>query len=238
MSLVNAPAISVSVGNIKLGGISSISQPPGVFCNKNAPCWVSGKCYDVVLCNLRENVLNAYARNANAYLENPEGFFEYLDWVFKIIRVFRWHVSGDIPDVRYFGYMCDLHRENPHVTGLCFTKKYNIVNGILKSGEEIPQNLIIIFSGWQGFSPDNPFNLPVSQVIEKQAAEELRGFINLCPNQSDKNWTCEHCFKNRTGCFALKNGEEIYFVRHGVGSVKHREALEKTLRTLGFEKFV
>lgn len=197
--------ISVSPGNTKMGAIPSVSLPPVITCPAGCPC--AKKCYAAKLCRLRPSVRDAYARNLAAYREDPAGYFAQVKAAAITTRFFRWHVSGDIPDVDYFARMALLARELPGTEFLCFTKKYNLINDYLLMDYIIPDNLHVIFSEWgDSFRPYNPYGLPTAAVIFK--GEEPRNEWKVCGGN------CAACACQGVGCWELKRGETIAFYEH------------------------
>jgi hypothetical protein len=121
-------------------------------------------------------------------------------------RFFRFHVSGDIPNILYLNAMARVAESLPHTSFLVFTKQYNIVNQYINDGMTIPQNLKIIFSNWGDWKCENPHNLPTCEVI-------LKG------SEPAQNWkicggNCTECACRGIGCWELKNGETIAIYEH------------------------
>lgn len=123
-------------------------------------------------------------------------------------RFFRFHVSGDIPDSVYFAHMIEVAERNPHCEILCFTKKYEIVNQHLGFGGVIPINLHIIFSGWQGLTMNNPYNLPEAHVLYRDGSTTAKKDAKSCGGN------CTECAITDGGCWSLKNNEQVVFDEH------------------------
>ena len=140
--------ISISKGNSKMGFIPSVSLPPIVTCAHGCTC--AKKCYAAKLCRLRPNVRNAYQKNLDILnndmdiLNNDmDNYFLQVKAAAMVSKYFRFHVSGDIPDMNYLDRMVKLAQELPGTTFLAFTKQYNFVNNFLQYAA-IPDNLKII----------------------------------------------------------------------------------------------
>lgn len=196
----------ISDGNIKTGAIRSASLPPRVTCPV-CECW--HKCYAEKICRLRPNVRRSYDENLEFYRADPAGYFESIER--EILkrgdRFFRFHVSGDIPDRRYFVCMADLADVLPDTTFLVFTKRYAYVNDYIIGGGRIPSNLKIIFSAWSHYTrPENPYNLPVAEVVLKGETP--------APDWFRCGGNCTRCAACGVGCWALKNGQTIAFYEH------------------------
>lgn len=192
--------ISISMGNTKLGSkIANISLPPGSTCRKGAPC--RRACYALKAWKQYQLTRNAWTRNLRAYRRDPGNYFrEISHWLdrHKTIRFFRWHVAGDIPDLRYYVRMKRIARKYPQVKFLVFTKQYDFV-----SGADIPENLTVVFSSWPGLELSNPAGLPVAWMqdgTETRVPEDARE----CPGR------CDQCGM----CWSLNRGESVVFHRH------------------------
>lgn len=201
---VTRPRVSISAGNTKMGAIPSISLPPVITCAAGCKC--AAKCYAAKLCRLRPTVRAAYQRNLDILAEDPGDYWRQIRAAAATARFFRFHVSGDIPDQGYLLEMIFTAQSNPGTQFLAFTKQYEIVNGLLAMGYAIPANLKLIFSAWPGMPMDNPYRLPVANVI-------FRG------QQPDPAWkicggNCTECACQGVGCWELKRGESIAFYEH------------------------
>lgn len=204
MTTNTAMKISISKGNKKMGEIKSVSLPPIITCAENCTC--AKKCYAAKLCRLYKNVKESYNRNLEILNNNPDEYWNQISDALCTSRFFRFHVSGDIPTYDYFIKMVETVRNNPHCDVLVFTKRFGFVNKALDNGVEIPSNLHILFSEWEGMTMNNPYNLPVAHVIFKGNNPESNW--NICTGN------CLECAKNNKNCWALKNGEHVAFHEH------------------------
>lgn len=195
--------ISISHGNRKMGDIPSVSLPPVLTCAANCTC--AKKCYAAKLCRIYKTVREAYARNLEILREDMDGYFAQVKAAAMCSRYFRFHVSGDIPDMKYLDRMVKLAEELPGTTFLAFTKQYGFVNDYLQHAAK-PSNLQIIFSEWPGMELDNPHNLPVAHVIFE--GEEPADEWKICGGN------CSECACRGVGCWELKSGEHIAFYEH------------------------
>ena len=198
--------VTISDGNTKMGKVASVSLLPLLTCPKRCRETCGKKCYAVKLCKLRPTVLNSYARNTAIQKVAMHAYFKAIDNAVKNVRFFRFHVSGDIPNKKYFRFMIKTAQENKHCEFLIFTKQYEIVNNWIASGNTIPQNMHILFSGWTNLKPTNPYNLPETNVYNT-------------PEEMNKKWipcggNCLNCACKGSGCWTAKNGETIAFKIH------------------------
>ena len=195
--------ISISKGNSKMGFIPSVSLPPIVTCAANCTC--AKKCYAAKLCRLRPNVRNAYQKNLDILKNDMDNYFIQVKAAAMVSKYFRFHVSGDIPDMNYLDRMVKLAQDLPGTTFLAFTKQYNFINNFLQYAV-IPDNLKIIFSAWPGMTMENPHNMPVANVIFK--GQEPADDWKICGGK------CSECACRGVGCWELKKGENIAFYEH------------------------
>lgn len=201
--MINNKMVSISKGNSKMGYIPSVSLPPVITCAKGCTC--AKKCYAAKLCRIYGNVRKAYQRNLDILRNDMDNYFIQVKAAAMVTKYFRFHVSGDIPDMDYLDRMVTLAEDLPGTTFLAFTKQYNFVNNFLQYAR-IPDNLKIIFSEWPGMYMENPHNLPVAHVIFKGS-------------QPADNWkicggNCSECACRGVGCWELKTGEHIAFYEH------------------------
>lgn len=198
--------IKISQGNAKLGSIQSISIPAGLTCRNDCEC--SRKCYAKRLERMRPSVREAYKHNYELLKSSPNTYWREVEASIMMSRFFRFHVSGDIPDVYYLNHMVDIAERNPHCEILCFTKKYRIVNGYLDVGGIIPKNLHLIFSAWRGLKMENPHGLPEAHVRYKD------GTTTAHENAVQCSGNCTECALTEGGCWNLKDGQEVIFDEH------------------------
>lgn len=198
--------IKVSNGNAKLGSISSISLPSGITCRTDCDC--QKKCYAKRLERLRPAVRDAYQVNYSLLNNAPEIFWREVEATIMMSRFFRFHVSGDIPDLDYLVNMCDIASRNTHCEMLCFTKKFDIVNTYLRDGGVIPINLHIVFSGWKNLKMDNPYELPEAHVRYRDGTTTANQDAKECSGN------CTDCAITDGGCWSLHRGEQVIFNEH------------------------
>lgn len=195
--------ISISPGNSKMGLIPSVSLPPIATCASGCAC--AKKCYAARMCRIRTSVREAYHRNFSIWENDPAAYWLQVKAAAVVTRFFRFHVSGDIPNMDYLRDMARTARELPGTRFLCFTKKYDLVNDFLFC-EDRPENLQLILSAWPGMPMENPHGLPVANVI----------FSGTAPAD---NWkicggNCADCACQGVGCWELRPGEHIAFYEH------------------------
>ena len=123
-------------------------------------------------------------------------------------RFFRFHVSGDIPDMGYLLHMVSVARRNPHCELLCFTKKYELVNYWLDNGGNIPPNLHLVFSIWRGLPVNNKYDLPEAHVRYRDGTTTADDGAKECGGN------CTECATTDEGCWILKRGEQVVFNEH------------------------
>lgn len=196
--------VSISKGNAKMGAIPSVSLPACITCNPEAPCFK--QCYALRIERRRASVKNAYENNLQVLQENPTAYWLQVKAAATVTRFFRYHVSGDIVNSDYLLNMIKTAQELPGTNFLAFTKQYNIVNNFINSGGRIPNNLKIIFSNWDTWKCDNPYNLPVCEIIFKGTTP--------ADNWKICGGNCTECACSGIGCWELKDGETIAIYKH------------------------
>ena len=198
-------SVSISPGNIKMGSIASVSLPSWITC-RMCGCWA--KCYGHKLELLRPNVADAYMKNLEILQKDPDTYWREVEAAIMVSRFFRFHVSGDIPDVDYLNRMVEVSARNHHCEILCFTKKYELVNEFMDNGGVIPGNLHMIFSGWTGLEMVNPYSFPEAHVRYRDGSTTARDDALPCGGN------CTECAKTDGGCWILKPGQQVVFNEH------------------------
>lgn len=197
--------ISISGGNMKMGKIPSVSLPSILTCRQ---CDCQKKCYAAKIERLRPSVRKAYGTNLHVLKTEPDTYWREVEAAVMMSRFFRFHVSGDIPDMSYLIRMVGVAARQTHCQILCFTKKFELVNAFLDSGAAIPANLHLIFSGWTGLKMQNPHNLPEAHVKFKDGTTTARQDAIPCSGN------CANCAITDGGCWSLQNGQQIVFKEH------------------------
>lgn len=195
--------ISISKTNSKLGTIYSINLPPVVTCRADAPC--VKECYARKGNFVFRNVKQSHQNNLDEYKNNPRMYFTQVISNTFNLRFFRWHASGDIVDAPYFAGMVDVANACKDTAYLCFTKKYEIVNEYINKNGALPENLRVIFSAWGDWLPDNPYNIPVAYVFDKNKDNS-----NIPEDAFPCGGKCYECL----ACWRLRNGQSVYFKKH------------------------
>lgn len=203
--------VQISTSVSKLGAsIPTVNLPAVLTCRADAPCAKcaaeGGGCYAMRGHWITTAVKNRLMENLKAYRENPKLYFNMIAERFHMFNYCRWHSSGDLVDMDYLRGMCWVARKCPQSKMLCFTKKFEIVNQFLAEGHKIPKNLVIVFSCWDNFIPENPYNLPMTYV---KFRDEKRN-QNIPKDAIPCVGKCDKCL----GCWNLKKGGGVYFKKH------------------------
>ena len=198
--------VSISKGNEKMGEVKSVSLLPFVTCPARCKKTCAAECYAAKIANLRPSVLKAYANNTALAMLKPSLFWQGINYTMAGVLFFRFHVAGDIMNREYFENMVQACKNNPHCKVLVFTKRYEIVNNYIKERGPLPENMKLLFSGWQNLQPTNPHKLPETNVYNRKEAPA-------------KNWllcggNCFECGCRGTGCWKAEKGEIIAFKKH------------------------
>ena len=199
--------LKLSKGNAKLGNIQSVSLPAGLTCRKDCEC--NKKCYAMRLERLRPAVKSAYQANYDLLQQEPDVYWREVEAAIMMSRFFRFHVSGDIPDSDYLKMMVKIANRNPHCEILCFSKKFDIINGFLSDNTYgFPPNLHIILSAWRGLHMDNPYFLPEAHVRYRDGTTTAPAGAVECGGN------CSECAMTDGGCWSLKPGQCVVFKEH------------------------
>lgn len=174
-------------------------------CATGVPC--AKTCY-VSHFDWRTTVRNAYDNNLNLWLTDPDGFEMQATAAAYGSFYFRWHVSGDIVDERYFDMMCRIANKLPRTQFLSFTKKYDLVNAFLDKGGIIPCNLHILFSSWPSYTMNNPHNLPIAYVSFKDGTGDAPATACECSGH------CEDCAYAGKNCWVMGRGQSVVLKEH------------------------
>lgn len=113
--------VCISWGNAKMGLIPSVSLPVIKTCRNNAPCYKL--CYAKRITRLRKIVNDSYERNLRILKSNPDRFWKEVDNALFATTVFRFFVSGDIPDKDFLKKMVTVVRKKQTVSNFSFYKK-------------------------------------------------------------------------------------------------------------------
>lgn len=198
--------VRISACNTKMGNVASVSTLPFITCPACCAETCGRSCYAAKLANLRPAVLKAYAINTALAIHAPDLFWDQVNKACAGVRFFRFHVSGDILNADYFKHMIETAANNPHTEILVFTKRFQIVNDFIGAGGTIPENMHILFSGWTNLQPDNPHNMPETNVI--MPGTEKPDSWTLCGGN------CYDCAIAGAGCWTAQAGETIAFPLH------------------------
>lgn len=198
--------VAISKGNRKMGPVASVSLMPWLTCPKRAMETCAGDCYAARDANMYPSTLASYANNTALALHAPVRYWKEVTEAMKMVRFFRFHVSGDIPNYEYFCNMVDACIVNEHTEVLCFTKNYEVVNKYIDNYGDLPKNLHMMFSGWKGLEPINPHHLPETNVIFPDM--ELPDNWLMCGGN------CSKCGCAGVGCWQAKAGQTIAFKEH------------------------
>jgi len=203
--------IAISRGNRKIGHVLNVSTMPGIACGNCAHC--IGYCYDIKACIQYANtVIDARVRNYVLAMYHRDVFFARIDAACsrrKRNKFFRWHVAGDILDYDYFCRMVTIAKNHPDFIFWTYTKMYYIVNKYIRENGQLPENMHIMFSVWDGMKCNNPYNMPVYVCRLKDGNKDMtdKEIYSLyhCPGN------CNICKAACRGCVA---GESAYIDEH------------------------
>lgn len=203
-------SIHISGGNAKLGSIMNISLPPVATCSNCGSC--CKYCYAVRSYNRFTGTATGWNENYLLFLTDPFNYFNEISAAVKTQRFFRWHVSGDIVNERYFAGMIRVAAENPKCEFLAFTKAYQTVNAAIAAGAVIPGNLHLLFSAAPGVDMPNPYRIPECHI--NFADPTLNTYCGGAEYEYHCTGNCTECAANGCGCFFLKPGDATIINQH------------------------
>lgn len=199
-------SVSISKGNVKMGAVPSVSTLPFITCPARCKGTCGKECYAAKIALLRKSILVSYARNTALYMLKPDLFWAGVEYAIKGARFFRFHVSGDIVNREYFENMVAIAKRNEHCQILAFTKRFEVVNAWTNENGDLPENLHILFSGWENMTTVNPHNIPETNVFDKKVGPAESWLV--CGGN------CFNCACRGVGCWQAKKGDVIAFAKH------------------------
>lgn len=214
--------LSIAAGNSKLGKkVYNISLPPDQSCG-DVPC--KSACYARKAWRQYSNVRDAWTRNWDAFVEDPNGYFETIAklCIDKKVERFRWHVAGDIPKgYDAFTYLDGMQRvatSCPFTDFLCFTKNEIALDTDLT--DWMPPNMKMIFSMWPGLLSDQKTmdyaegRAPIPLAWYKPEQCDDRAYNQALEvaefDTTDCNGKCDECFK----CWYLEPSMSVLLEEH------------------------
>lgn len=189
--------VTISKGNKKIGNTWNLSTAPVITCGNCSECMFF--CYairDIFKFGydfLKNCVLRSRAKNTAILLHDRNDFFGQIDEFCsgnRKVKVFRWHVSGEIVDKDYFDRMVTIARNHSDWIFWSYTKMHDIVNEWISENGALPKNFNVMFSRWLGTEINNPYNMPEFCTVENVPENAT----NVCGGD------CQYCLENKTGC--------------------------------------
>ena len=203
--------ICISGGNRKIGRVMNVSLPPILTCPNCKHCkWY---CYDIKACmQYPDTVIDARVRNLVILMKDRDEFFRRIDAKMSRRRknkFFRFHVSGDIMDIDYLDRIIDIARKHNDFVIWTYTKSYNIINEWIRINDRdnLPKNLHIMFSKWDGVEMPNENEMPVFACRMQEGNKDPMNWDDMwkCPGN------CDVCKAAGRGCVV---GENSYTDEH------------------------
>lgn len=221
--------VNLSVGNEKLGRIASVSLPPIKTCAKNAPC--KDKCYAVQLYTQYPAVKKCYDENYDIYLTDRKFYFQNIIDQFnsKHIRdLFRFQVSGDMPDLDYLIGMIKFAETFPLTKIMAYTKQFDILRQVRSN--HIPKNLSICLSLWPNGKED--LSGLSKAVYPRVYMKDLCGVETRIPRTAKE---CSGFCKDCQECYS-QGRKSVYIYEHGNGVAGRIKKIRKSNPKFKFGK--
>lgn len=162
------------------------------------------RCYAFRLMYRNPATCARYAVNTALAILDPETFWQDVEHMLYTQRFVRCFVAGDAFLPGWFERLCKAAENNPHCKIQAFSKCYEIVNDYIDKNGALPKNLVILLSGWEEMKPDNPHNLPISDVYDSELPE---GWLSCGGN-------CLQCACVGLGCWKAQNGDVVGLKKH------------------------
>jgi hypothetical protein len=198
---INKNTMNISVGNIKMGNVHSVSVLPYFTCDPEAPC--KKECYAGKIMRLRPAVQKTWEENTKTIMEeNPQeiinGIVQYIKN--NDVKLFRWNVGGDFRLNGYFEITLEVARRCPETLFLAFTKCYE------KSIYRRTKNYSLVLSVWHNYMPTwkSAENAGLAYYDDGNPCFPIPTDAKECTGD------CENCM----ACFNMKAGEKVYFKKH------------------------
>jgi hypothetical protein len=219
--------VIVSPKNTKLGNIPSFSLPSITSC-PGATKECKKVCYAAKIERVYKNAAKAYEINMNAI--NDKNFIVSLaEEITKLVTkkknaptTFRWHVSGDIKDIKYLNSMQQVMTKFPEVTFYAYTRNWSLPNwGPHLDSIKKLSNFTLFASVDDehinnGILPGNEWRIAYFGSKTQQEIAMLTNKKTItCPNQVNKTKTilcdtCQYCFNPKL----MNTTQSVYFIRH------------------------
>jgi hypothetical protein len=219
--------VVVSPKNTKLGNIPSFSLPSISSCPA-ATQECKKACYAVKISKRFPAAAKAYEINMNAI--NDKNFvFSLTEEITKLVTkkknaptTFRWHVSGDIKDIKYLNSMQQVMTKFPEVTFYAYTRNWSLPNWgpHLDSIKKLPNFTLFASVDDEhinnGILPGNEWRIAYFGSKTQQEIATLTNKKTItCPNQVNKTKTvlcdtCQYCFNPKL----MNTTQSVYFIKH------------------------
>lgn len=213
-------------------GKGVLTNIPGTCSHYCGDCFNHG-CYAVRDAKLHSNAcVPAWGENTLLLREDPERLFNDIDLFISVrnakylatkdekyhkVRIWRWHVSGEIESLKQLKLMNEIAIKHPEVNFSVYTKNFDILTKYIKKFgvASIAQNFIINISEWHGVASKflkkypgvfNVFEYDDSNLKDCSMSEEDKQRLAKtahCPavakdgsHRNDQNGnpiTCDHC---------------------------------------------
>lgn len=182
----------------KMEGIYSLSTSVllNPICRKRAenPNSICSKCFAEKIANARKELRGCLAKNTEILTTQV---IPTKEWPILNQAIFRLESFGDLNNGTQFQNYINFANRNPRTTFALWTKNPSIIDAVFKTGEEKPQNMIIIVSSPLVNVPASPRYVWVDKVFtvyDKKYAEE-RGIEINCGARDCLG--CQRCYTKR-----------------------------------------
>lgn len=204
-------SVRLMKGNAKTGKTCwTVSLIPGHDCQNCKQCFKA--CYDLRNVCRFEKVRDGRAVNSAIHALNIKQFYEDIEFGIRYhhVKLLRFNVGGDF-SYKDMPYIKDLALKLPNVTFHFFTKNYKDINRFIGEEGELPENMKVIMSAWEGLEMDNPYELPEAHIRYYATGKTT---WNKPGKAEECKGNCSNCHMEKMGCLGAKKGEAIILNEH------------------------
>ena len=215
--------LKISKNNTKLGKIASFSLPSIKSC-LGATIECKNICYAHKIERIYKNAAKSYEHNLlqideDTFVEDLSEDIKKIMEKKDAVKVFRWHISGDIINISYLHKIKKIMENLSDITFYAYTRNWSLSNWQphIDSLKEISNFTLIASMDDEHITnnilPDNTYRIAyVGSKSIMDISKITNRKIITCPNQT-RDILCDEC----TYCFnpkLINTTNSVYFIKH------------------------